>query len=158
MTQHTTENMNKKSEYINTHAFEIPKPQLYQHPYLWNTQQSGIKPNLVTKIWPPTLVTIYAWLQKLVANVSSKFHHLVNTGLAVGWFSFQMATNNGSPHLQIRHNLSGLYLADWKWLHLIVIAFNTLCPVQLYIHWCVTLHWTHWGSYFEKFDFTCLGS
>ena len=39
-----------------------------------------------------------------------------------------MATNNGGPHLQIRHNLSGLYLADWKWLHPIVIAFNTLCP------------------------------
>ena len=32
-----------------------------------------------------------------------------------------MATINGSLHLQIRHNLSGLYLADWKWLHPIVI-------------------------------------
>ena len=42
--------------------------------------------NDVSKIWPPTLVTIYAWLPKLVANVSSKFHHLVNTGLAVGFF------------------------------------------------------------------------
>ena len=46
--------------------------------------QSGTKPNLVAKIWPPTLVTIYAWLPKLVDNVSSKFHHLVNTWLAVG--------------------------------------------------------------------------
>ena len=98
--------------------------------------QSGTKPNLVTRIWPPTLVTICEWLPKLVANVSSQFHHLVNTGLTVGWFSCQMATNNGSPHLQIRHNLSGLYIADWKWLYLIVIAFNTLCPVQFYIHWC----------------------
>ena len=61
-----------------------------------------------------------------------------------------MATNNGSPHLQIRHNLSGLYLADWKWLHPIVIAFNTPCPVEFYIQWCGALHWTHWGSYFEK--------
>ena len=36
-----------------------------------------------------------------------------------------MATNNGSPHLQTGHNLNGLYLADLKWLHPIVIAFNT---------------------------------
>ena len=49
-------------------------------------EQSGTKPNLVAKIWPPTLVTICAWLPKLVANVSSKFHHLINTGLAVGSF------------------------------------------------------------------------
>ena len=61
-----------------------------------------------------------------------------------------MATINGSPHLQFRHNLS-LYLANWKWLHLIVIAFNTLCPVVFYIQWCVALwHQTHWGWYFEK--------
>ena len=38
------------------------------------------------------------------------------------------------------NNLSGLLLADCKWLHPIVIAFNTLCPVQFYIHWCVALH------------------
>ena len=49
-------------------------------------QQSGTKPNLVAKIWPPNLVTIFAWLPKLVANVSSNFHHLVNTGLTVGSF------------------------------------------------------------------------
>ena len=42
------------------------------------------KPNLVARIWPPNLLTICAWLPKLVANVSSKFHHLVNTGLAFG--------------------------------------------------------------------------
>ena len=46
--------------------------------------QSGTEPNLVAKIWPPDLVTICAWLPKLVANVSFNFHHLVNTGLAVG--------------------------------------------------------------------------
>ena len=56
-------------------------PQWYSHHY-----QSGIKPNLVAKIWPPNLVTICAWLPKLVADVSSNFHHLVNTGLAIGSF------------------------------------------------------------------------
>ena len=44
-------------------------------------QQSGTKPNLVAKIWPPSLVTICAWLPKLVAKVCSQFHHLVNAGL-----------------------------------------------------------------------------
>ena len=62
------------------------------------------------------------------------------------------------PHLQIRYNLSGLLLANCKWLPPIVIAFNTLCPVQFYIHWCVALHWTHWGLYFKKIICTCLGS
>ena len=49
-------------------------------------EQSGTKPNLLKKIWPPTLLTICAGLPKLVANVSSGFHHLVNTGLTVGSF------------------------------------------------------------------------
>ena len=49
------------------------------------SKQSGRKPNLVAKIWPPNLVTICAWLPKLVASVSSQFQHLVNTGLAVGF-------------------------------------------------------------------------
>ena len=48
------------------------------------TEQSGTKPNLVAKIWPPNLVTICAWLPNLVDNISSSFHHLVNTGLAIG--------------------------------------------------------------------------
>ena len=46
----------------------------------------------------------------------------------------------------------------WEWLHPIVTAFNILCPVQFYIQWCVALHWTHWGSYFEKLICPCLGS
>ena len=46
--------------------------------------QSGTKPNLVGKIWLPTLVTICNGLPKLVANISSHIDHLVNTGLAVG--------------------------------------------------------------------------
>ena len=53
--------------------------------------QSGTKPNLVARIWLPTLVA-----PKLVANISSKFHHLVNTGLAVGslvkWLPIKVAT------------------------------------------------------------------
>ena len=63
------------------------------HVYVWRViqwdgqlTQSGTKPNLVAKIWLPNLVTICAWLPKLVANVSSNFHHLVNTGLSVGSF------------------------------------------------------------------------
>ena len=107
-------------------------------------------------MWPPNLVTICAWLPKLVTNVSSQFQHLVNTGLAVGflvkWLPIMVA------HTCKLDNLSSLYLADWKWLHPIVIALYTLCPVQFYFQWCVTLHWTHWGSYFEKLICPCLGS
>ena len=33
-------------------------------------KQSGTKPNLVAKIWPPNLVTNCAWLPKLVDNIS----------------------------------------------------------------------------------------
>ena len=33
-------------------------------------------------------------------------------------------------------------------LHAIVIAFNTLCPVEFYIQWYVALHQTHWTEYF----------
>ena len=122
-------------------------------------EQSGTKPNLVAKIWPPNLVTIYAWLPKLVANVSSNFHHLVNAGAGLAvFFFFQMATNNGSPHMQFRHNLSGLYLADWKWLHPIIITFNTLCLVKFYIQWCGALQWTHWCSYLKQLICSCLAS
>ena len=42
---------------------------------------------------------------------------------------------------------SGLLLADCKWLHLIVITFNTLCLVKFYIQWCRALKWTRWRSY-----------
>ena len=44
-------------------------------------EQSGTKPNLVAKIWPPNLVTICAWLPKLVDSISFYFHHLINTGV-----------------------------------------------------------------------------
>ena len=36
------------------------------------------------------------------------------------------------------------------------MAFNTLQSVEFYIQWCVALHQTHLGSYFEKFIFACL--
>ena len=45
---------------------------------------SGTKPNLVAKFWLPKLVTTGQRLPKLVTNISSQFHRLVNTGLAVG--------------------------------------------------------------------------
>ena len=92
---------NKGNGLLSNGTKPLPEAMLTYH------QQSGTKPNLVAKIWPPNLVTICAWLPRLVANVSSNFHHLVNTGLAVGSF-FQMATNNSSPHLQIGHNLSDI--------------------------------------------------
>ena len=38
--------------------------------------------------------------------------------------------------MQIRHNLSGLLLANCKWLRPIVITFNTLCLAELCIQWC----------------------
>ena len=59
-------------------------------------QESGTKPNLVAKILLPTSVTICNGLPKLVANISSHIHHLVNTGLAVGslvkWLPIKVAT------------------------------------------------------------------
>ena len=60
-------------------------------------EQSGTKPNLVAKIWLPTLVAIYNGLPKLVAKISSHIHHLVNTGLDVGslvkWLPIKVATS-----------------------------------------------------------------
>ena len=57
--------------------------------------QSGTKPNLVAKIWLPTLVTICNGLPKLVAKIISHIHHLVNTGLHVGslvkWLPIKVA-------------------------------------------------------------------
>ena len=89
-------------------------------------------------------LSCHFWLNLwLVANVSSQFHRLVNTRLAVG--SRQMATNKSSPYLQIRHNLSVLLRADWNWLQLIVIAFN----------WDIS---PNWSLYFEKLIFPYLGS
>ena len=54
------------------------------------------------------------------------------------------------PYLQNKWNLSHLLLANRNWLHLIVITFNTLCPVEFYIQWCQALHWTRWCSYLKK--------
>ena len=49
-------------------------------PGILHADQSGTKLNLVT-----TLVTICNGLPKLVANIGSHIHHLVNTGLTVGF-------------------------------------------------------------------------
>ena len=51
------------------------------------SEQSGTEPNLVAK----TLVTVWHRLTKLVANISSEFHHRAHC-----WFSCQMATNKSS--------------------------------------------------------------
>ena len=120
------------------------------------TQQSGTKPNLVAKIWPSNLVTNGAWLPKLVANVSFKFQHLVNTGLAVGSLASWLP-------IMVSHTCWG---CKFEWFisrrlkmapsDCTVIAFNTLCSVEFYIQWCVALHQTHWGSYFEKLIFLAL--
>ena len=79
----------------------------------------------------------------------------VNTGLAVGslarWLPL-MVTHT----CKLDTIFSGLYLADWKWLHPIIIDFDTLCPVEFYIQWCVALHQTHWGSYFINLIFPAL--
>ena len=92
------------------------------------------KPNLVAKIWPPNLVTICAWLPKLVANVSSQLHHLVITGLAVSslvrWLPLMVAHTCKLDTISVVY--IWLCLTVWKWLYRIVIAFNTLCPVVLY--------------------------
>ena len=109
--------------------------------------------------WPPNLVTICAWLPKLVANVSYQFQHLVNTRLGVGflvkWLPIMVA------HTFKLDTIWVVYISpigNGSIGHPVVIAFNTLCSVQFYIQWCVTLHWTHWGSYFEKLICPCLGS
>ena len=51
------------------------------------------------------------------------------------WFSRKMAAINGSPHLHIRHNLSGLYIIECKWLIWLLLLL-THCDIQ----WCVALH------------------
>ena len=70
--------------------------------------------------------------------------------------SCEMATNKSSPLLQSIHNMGGLLLTDWNWLHLIIIAFNTLYPVKFYIEGYGALYPAHWGSYFEKLIFPAL--
>ena len=47
-----------------SHNVHVPYPTMHRF---------VTKPNLVAKIWPPNLITICAWLPKLVVNVSSKF-------------------------------------------------------------------------------------
>ena len=49
-------------------------------------------------------------------------------------------------------------LADWKWLHPIVVTFNTLCLVKCYIQWCGALQRTCRRSYLKQLICPCLGS
>ena len=97
-------------------------------------QQSGTKPKLVARILATNFgnhlcIGHQNWLPILVLSFTAWSNR------ARYWFSCQMATNKSSPPLQIRHNLSGLLLANWNWLHPVVIAFNTLSPVEFYIQW-----------------------
>ena len=57
-------------------------------------------------------------LPKLVANVSSQFHHLVNTGLAIEFLVTWLPIN--IAHTCKLDTICGLLLADWNWLHLVV--------------------------------------
>ena len=66
-----------------------------------------------------------------------------------------MDTNKSHLHLQNRWNLSGLLLADWNWLHLILITFNTLCSAEFYIQWCGVLQWIQRGSYLKEIICPC---
>ena len=52
----------------------------------------------------------------------------------------------------------GLLLTDCKWLHPIVITFNTLCLVVFHSQWCGALQWTHWCSYLKQLICSCLAS
>ena len=67
---------------------------LYIYIECYSIKQSGTKPNF----WLPTLVTFGQRLPKLVAKISSDFHHLVNTGLAVGslvkWLPIKVANHS----------------------------------------------------------------
>ena len=73
-------------------------------------------------------------LPKLVANTSSDFHHLFNTGLAVDslvkWLPIELA------------NPSKIDRFEWFIARRLEMApsdcnpFNTLCFVKFYIQWC----------------------
>ena len=89
-------------------------------------------------------------LPKLVANIGSQFQHFVNIVLADGWFSCEMDANKNHLYLQNLLNLSGLLLANWNYLHPILIVLNTLYLVKFYIWWCGSLYRTCWSLYFKR--------
>ena len=88
--------------------YDVTRPQWVNDPTAQPTkqhiEQSGTKPNLVAKIWLPTLVTICNGLPKLVAKISSHIDHLVNTGLAVGslfkWLPIKVATPSNQTQFE----------------------------------------------------------
>ena len=74
-------------------------------------QQSGVKPKLVAKILATNLsnhlcMGFQIWLQTSVLSFTTWLTQ------ARCWLCCEMAANKSSPHLQIRHNLSGLLIAD----------------------------------------------
>ena len=91
----------------------------------------------------------------LVANISSDFHHLVNTGLAVGSLVKRLPIKVAN-HSKI--DKFEWFIARPLWLHPIVITFNTLCLVKFYIQWCGAIQWTRWRSYFKQLICSCLAS
>ena len=70
-------------------------------------------------------------LPKMVANNISQFHRLVNTKLVVG-FLVKWLANKSSPHWQIRLNLNGLLLADWKFQWFIMV-YQTIIGVIFHV-------------------------
>ena len=85
---------NQGASYIRSASYIRDKKVIF-FSILESPEQSGTKPNLVAKIWLPKLLTFGHGLPKLVANISSDFHHLVNTWLAVGslvkWLPIKVA-------------------------------------------------------------------
>ena len=89
------------AKYCSDHFFSIWMRAKWNFHHIWivmekllvkwapgSNNQSGTKPNLVVKIMATNfgnrLWHFVHRLPNLVANTSSHFHHLVNTGLAVG--------------------------------------------------------------------------
>ena len=137
--------------------FKNKIPHIFIENWFGCANQSGTKPNLVAKIWPPNLVTICTWLPKFVDNLSSKIHHLDNTGLAVGsfarWLPLMVA------HTCKLDTIWVVYISPiWNGSIRLWLPLNTLCPVEFYIQWCVALHQTHWGWYFKKLICPCIES
>ena len=102
------------------------------------------------KLWLPLSDYTRLWMPKRRKFSFQNFSYLSGV--------MQMATNKSSPRLQIRHNSSGLLLTGWKWLHLILVTFNTLCLVEFSIQWCGAPQWTHWHSYLEQLFCSCMAS
>ena len=127
------------------------------NPSIWSVRY---KTKFGSQNWLPNLVTICAWLPKLVANVSSNFHHLVNTGLAVGSF-FKLLP------ITVAHTCK----LDTIWVVYISTIGNgsiwLQSPLTHYALWNFTssgaglsagLQWARWCSYLKQLICSCLAS